>query len=94
VYPDWAGRFGTGAKIASKKAEMKKLHVVKIFFCIFLWQARVFATPLLMSPILYICEMSGFANPESCRSKQARNPSPYNLATHLPRRSKYSLSKA
>jgi hypothetical protein len=51
------------------------LHVkLCIIFCTFFtgYSMLVVATPLLMSPILYIFSRCLDSNPESCRSKQAR----------------------
>ncbi len=42
------------------------------FFAYFFAGKCVLATPLVMLPFLYFLEISGFSNPESCRSKQAR----------------------
>ncbi len=56
--------------------------------CLFFLRARVFLPlPLLMAPTFYF-ERCLDSNPESCRSKQVRYPSPYQLSHSSP----YQLS--
>jgi hypothetical protein len=55
-----------------------------LFFVYFLLRARVCWPLLCLCRPFYILERCLHSNPESCHSKQARHPSPYNLATHRP----------